>query len=133
MRDHLLLENLFKEKLEKAYQLATEQGFSISISIVDSSGLLRQFMRMDGAVAGTIDVSIKKARTAALFGMNSFNFGQFANPNGAIYSIEHTNGGLISFGGGVVLYNEYQELVGAIGVAGASVEADQSIALAAAE
>lgn len=129
----MILEQLFQQKLMKAYTLAQQQGFAVSISIVDASGLLRQFIRMEDAVAGSIDVSIKKARTAALFGMNSLDFGQMAQPGGPIYSIESSNGGLISFGGGVVIYHDDDHsLIGAIGVAGATLEADQTIAAVAA-
>jgi len=64
--------------------------------------------------------------------MDSVDFGQVAQPGGAIYSIEHTNGGLISFGGGVVLRNE-GTLVGAIGVAGATTDADETLARAGAQ
>ncbi len=49
-------------------------------------------------------MSIKKARTAALFGVDSIDLGEHAQ-TAAIYSLEHTNGGLISFGGGVVLHD----------------------------
>lgn len=126
------LEQLSRDVIQRASTLSRERGFSVSICVVDSSGLLRQFLRMDGAVAGTIDVSIKKARTAALFGVDSIDFGEGAQPGGAIYTIENTNGGLISFGGGVVLRDGDGEILGAVGVAGATVEQDQSIALVAA-
>ncbi|GLW36554.1 hypothetical protein Pcaca04_04900 [Pectobacterium carotovorum subsp. carotovorum] len=126
------LEQLSRDVIQRASTLSRERGFSVSICVVDSSGLLRQFLRMDGAVAGTIDVSIKKARTAALFGVDSIDLGEEARPGGAIYTIENTNGGLISFGGGVVLRDGDGEILGAVGVAGATVEQDQSIALVAA-
>ncbi|MCX4869970.1 heme-binding protein [Streptomyces sp. NBC_00257] len=41
--------------------------------------------------------------------------------------MEHTNGGLISFGGGVLLRDASQTL-GAVGVAGATVEMDEELA-----
>ncbi|BBJ85529.1 hypothetical protein WP3W18E01_16860 [Raoultella ornithinolytica] len=126
------LEQLSRDVILRASTLARERGFSVSICVVDDSGLLRQFLRMDGAVAGTIDVSIKKARTAALFGVDSIDLGEHAQPGGAIYSLEYTNGGLISFGGGVVLHDTNGDILGAVGVAGATVEQDQSIAQAAA-
>lgn len=126
------LEQLSRDVILRASTLARERGFSVSICVVDDSGLLRQFLRMDGAVAGTIDVSIKKARTAALFGVDSIDLGEHAQPGGAIYSLEHTNGGLISFGGGVVLHDTNGDILGAVGIAGATVEQDQSIAQAAA-
>ena len=38
-----------------------------NIAIVDPSGLLVAFHRMDNAFPGSIDISIKKARTVVLF------------------------------------------------------------------
>nr|WP_302852195.1 heme-binding protein [Shewanella decolorationis] len=98
------------------------------VSVVDHAGLLVHFERMDNALLGAIDVAIKKARTAALFQTNSAELGAIAQPGGAIYTLEATNGGLISFGGGVILRNEQGNVIGAIGVAGATVEGDEAIA-----
>lgn len=107
---------------------AQEQGFSISISVVDLAGLQVGFARMDGAALGTIDVAIKKARTAALFHTDSLQLGLLARAGEALYSIENTNGGLISFGGGVTIENEQGRIIGALGIAGATLEADEIIA-----
>ncbi|MDV6253532.1 GlcG/HbpS family heme-binding protein [Vibrio sp. EA2] len=73
-------------------------------------------------------MAIKKARTAALFQTNSAELGSIAQPGGAIYTLESTNGGLISFGGDVVVRDEEGKAIGAIGVAGATDEADEAIA-----
>lgn len=127
-----LNESIVQQVIERARNLAHAQQFAINISVVDDSGLLRGFLRMDDAVPGAIDVSIKKARTAALFRTDSLTLGTAAQPGGAIYTLEATNGGLISFGGGVVLYDAQNRVIGAVGVAGATVEADQAIALFAA-
>lgn len=83
---------------------------------------------MDNALLGAIDVAIKKARTATLFQTNSAELGSIAQPEGALYTLESTNGGVISFGGGVVVRDEEGKAIGAIGVAGATVEADEDIA-----
>lgn len=127
-----LNEPIVQQVIERARNLAHAQQFAINISVVDDSGLLRGFLRMDDAAPGAIDVSIKKARTAALFRTDSLTLGAAAQPGGAIYTLEATNGGLISFGGGVVLYDEQNRVIGAVGVAGGTVEADQAIALFAA-
>lgn len=118
--------------VERAQTRAQNQGFAVCIAVVDDAGLLRTFLRMDDAVPGAIDVSIKKARTAALFRTDSLDLGAVAQPGGAIYTLEQTNGGLISFGGGVVLHDSNGRTIGAVGVAGATVDDDQSIALHAA-
>ncbi|MBE3709709.1 heme-binding protein [Vibrio parahaemolyticus] len=120
--------NLAKQITAIAIQQAKHQEFNICVSVVDQAGLLVHFERMDNALLGAIDVAIKKARTAALFQTNSAELGAIAQPGGAIYTLEATNGGLISFGGGVLLRNEQGNVIGAIGVAGATVEADEAIA-----
>jgi uncharacterized protein GlcG (DUF336 family) len=127
-----MFEQLSQQVINRAQAQARDQGFAVCISVVDDAGLLRHFVRMDDAVPGAIDVSLKKARTAALFRTDSAELGAEAQPGGSIYSLEATNGGLISFGGGVVLRDEHGKVIGAVGVAGATVEADQVIALQAA-
>jgi len=106
---------------------AASRGFAVSIAVVDASGMLCAFRRMDGSVAGPVEVAQKKARTAALFGMDGVDFAEVARPTGAIYSIEHTNGGLISFGGSVAL-RDGDRVIGGIGVAGATIDADEELA-----
>lgn len=124
-----MFESISQNVIQSAQLLAQEQGFAICISVVDDAGLLRGFLRMDDAVPGAIDVSFKKARMAALFRTDSRDIGAAAQPGGAIYTLEATNGGLISFGGGIVLKDSEGKVIGAVGVAGATVEADQEIAL----
>jgi len=118
--------------INKAIEEATKQNFAIVASVVNKEGILIALKKMDQAVTGPVEVSIKKARTAALFGFDSKAFGEIAQPGQAIYSIEHTNGGLISFGGGITL-KQNGEIIGALGVAGASIEADEQIAQLAAQ
>jgi uncharacterized protein GlcG (DUF336 family) len=127
-----MLEKIVQDVIVRAKDLAKEQGFSVCISVVDASGLQAGFLRMDDAIPGAIDIAIKKARTAALFRTDSIEIGSGARPGGPIYSLEFTNGGLISFGGGVVLHDEQGKLIGALGISGATVEADQIIAVGAA-
>ncbi|WP_406529107.1 heme-binding protein [Streptomyces sp. I8-5] len=116
-----------QQVLDAVTAAARDRGFAVNIAVVDPSGHLVAFRRMDGALIGPIDVSIKKARTAALFGTDSAALGEGARPGGAIYTLEHTNGGLVSFGGGVLLRDAGRTL-GAVGVAGATVEADEELA-----
>ncbi|MFG1659908.1 heme-binding protein [Micromonospora chersina] len=113
-------------------EAARRQLPPVNISVVDHAAHLAGFLRMDGAVLGTIDVAHRKARTAALFEADSSSLAGVAHPSGASYMVEHTNGGLINFGGGVVLRDELGRVIGAIGVSGASVEEDELIAQAAA-
>ncbi|MDT8872855.1 heme-binding protein [Komagataeibacter rhaeticus] len=80
------------------------------------------------APPGVIDVANRKARTAVLFQMDSADFARIGHPAGEAYMLEHTNGGLTSFGGGVVLRAADGGMLGGIGVSGASTQDDIDIA-----
>ena len=109
---------------------ATELNTRMDIAVVDAGGNLKTFARMDGAWLGSIDISIRKARTARWFDMNTGEIGKLSQPGGPLFGIEHSNGGLITFPGGVPLKNGKGEIVGAIGVSGSTVDDDHSVAVA---
>ena len=112
----------------EAVRKAEEIGTLMNIAVVDAGGNLKAFCRMDGAWLGSIDISIKKARTARFFDMNSGDIGALSQPGGPLFNIEVSNGGLISFPGGIPLRGEGAEIVGAVGVSGSSVENDHTVA-----
>jgi len=60
--------------------------------------------------------------------MNTGEIGEFSQPDCPLYNIDHSNGGLISFPGGVPLKNANGEVIGAIGVSGSTVEDDHAVA-----
>jgi uncharacterized protein GlcG (DUF336 family) len=122
-------ERILAAAKKKAAQLNTK----MDIAVVDAGGNLKAFVRMDGAWLGSIDISMRKARTARWFDMNTGEIGKLSQPGGPLFGIEHSNGGLITFPGGVPLREGKGEVVGAIGVSGSTVENDHSVALAGAE
>ena len=113
-----------------AKQKATEIKVPMNIAVVDRGSNLVAFARIDGAWLGSIDISIKKAKTANYFDMNSGEIGKLSQPGGPLFGIEHSNQGLISFPGGVVLKDAHGTIVGAIGVSGGAVEQDFEVASA---
>jgi uncharacterized protein GlcG (DUF336 family) len=117
--------------LNAAVEKARSVGILVNIAVVDTGPNLKGFFRMDGALLGAIDVAIKKARTARLFEMESGSIGELSQPGGPLYNIEHSNGGLITFFGGVPIKSPNGEVIGAIGVSGSTVENDRAVALAA--
>jgi uncharacterized protein GlcG (DUF336 family) len=86
----------------------------MNIALVDGGANLTAFARMDGAWLGSIDIAIRKARTARFFDMNTGELGKLSQPGGALYQIEHSNGGLITFPGGVPIKNKEGVVIGAI-------------------
>ncbi len=110
----------------KADQIDTK----MDIAVVDAGGNLKAFVRMDGAWLGSIDISIKKAKTARFFDMPTGEIGKLSQPGGPLYNIEHSNGGLITFPGGVPLKTADGTVIGAIGVSGSTVENDHTVAAA---
>ena len=109
---------------------AVTLGTKMCIAIVDSGANLKAFLRMDDAWVGSIDIAVKKARTAVFFGMPTGAIGQLSQPGGSLYGIERSNDGLITFPGGLPIVDEHGVLVGAIGVSGSSVENDETVAKA---
>lgn len=109
---------------------AEKQGTLMDIAVVDAGANLKAFVRMDGAFLGSIDISIKKAKTARFFNMPTGELGKLAQPGKPLFNIEFSNGGLITFPGGLPLKDKNGNIIGAIGVSGSSVEDDNEVALA---
>ncbi len=129
--------NITLEQAEKAIKAAkekaTELNTKMDICIVDSGSNLVAFARMDGAWIGSVDIAIKKAKTAAWFLMDTAALTPLVKPDAALFNIEHSNGGLITFPGGVVIKDAQGEVIGAIGVSGSTVDDDHAVAVAGAE
>lgn len=113
--------------VEAAIAKAKSIETNMDIAVVDAGGNLKAFARMDGAWLGSIDIAIKKARTARSFDMPTGEIGKLSQPGGALYNIEHSNGGLITFPGGLPI-SVNGTIIGAIGVSGSSVENDHIVA-----
>jgi len=65
--------------------------------------------------------------------MNTGELGKLSQPGGPLYNIEHSNGGLITFPGGIPVKDENGLTIGAIGVSGSTVDNDHAVAKAGAD
>ncbi len=117
-----------RQIVDAAQKKAEELNLKMDIAVVDAGANLKAFVRMDGAWLGSIDIAIKKAKTARFFDMPTGEIGKLSQPDKPLYNIEVSNGGLISFPGGIPLKNSDGEVIGAIGVSGDSVENDHTVA-----
>src|SRR5262245_7345905 len=78
---------------------AAALGVPVNIALLDAGGHLKAFVRMDGAVLGSIDVAIRKARTAVLFESASEAVWDYCKPGAPAPGLELSNGGLAPFAG----------------------------------
>ena len=119
---------LAQTAIQAAHEKALEMGVKMNIAVVDAGANLVAFVRMDDAWLGSLDISIKKAKTARFFDMPTGVIGSLSQPGGSLYNIEHSNGGLITFPGGIPIKDGSGTVIGAIGVSGSLVENDHAVA-----
>jgi glc operon protein GlcG len=130
--DSTLTVKLVSEAGAKRVLLAAEEEAGklhapCAIAVVDRSGTLVAFLKMDGVRDGSPELAIGKARTSALLQRPSEETESSIN-NGRTALI---TAGLLTLRGGVPLMLG-QEVVGAVGVAGLNKDNDVTIANAAA-
>lgn len=117
-----------KTIIEAAEKKATELGIKSVISVADAGGNLIATHRMDDAWLASIDIATNKAWTAVALKMPTSNLEDATVPNAELWGLNTTNQGkLVVFGGGIPLEKDGQ-VVGAIGVSGASVPEDVEVA-----
>jgi uncharacterized protein GlcG (DUF336 family) len=121
---------LARRIIEGAEAKADELGIPFVIAIVDESGVLKAFSRMDGAALVSVQVAQDKAYTAVGFGIPTDGWYDFIKDDepllaGATDGIDR----LVVFGGGFPIEVDGTR-VGAIGVSGAHWSQDMEVAKA---
>lgn len=122
----ILSDSALDDVVEAARAEAARRNIILSIAVVDDSGLLCRFVRMQGIHAGTVDVAIAKARSAALFRRSGKVFGDLLG-GGAQFLLALPN--LLPVDGGEPLLVDGHP-VGAIGVSGSTPDNDGAVARA---
>ncbi len=116
--------------LDAAIAKAEELGSPSSIAVVDGGRELVAFARQDGALLASTEISQNKAYTARSLNMATKDVGPLTQPGQPLFGLETTHQRpLVSFGGGRPLAVG-DEVVGAIGVAGGTVDQDDEVASA---
>jgi uncharacterized protein GlcG (DUF336 family) len=115
--------------IQAAQETAEEMGQPMNIAILDNGRQLKAFARMEDAWLGSIDISIDKAFTAASFpDFETKDLADVTQPGQPLYGLETTNGGrIVNFAGGIPLMRG-DDVAGAIGVSGGTVDQDQQVA-----
>ncbi len=116
--------------LEAAVAKAAELGVKINVAVADSGGNLSGFLRMPGAFVQSIDIAIDKAYTAAGFGFSTKDWMKLIGHDDGMKFGFSARPRLVVFGGGLPI-RVNGELIGGIGVSGASEAQDEECARAA--
>lgn len=118
------IESLHKACVE-TIRYAKNKSLNISICIMDSGGHQTYFYRMPDAILISISMAKKKAKTALFLNVPTSSIQKLSQPGATLYNIEAmSNGELVTFGGGIPIYDLNKEILGAIGVSGASNPSD---------
>ena len=107
---------------------AEELGVGQVVAVLDESGLLKAFCRMEGTPLVSIEASQNKAYTA-LLGMPSQDFFDSIKDDPALVAGVPHLPRIVTFGGGLPIRSG-DAVVGAIGVSGGTVEQDIACAQA---
>ena len=117
--------------LDRALDKAVEIGVPASVAVLDASREVAAFARQDRAPLLTGEVAVAKGYTAASLRQPSGALADATAPSGAFFGLAHgSSRSLITFGGGFPLIVD-DELVGAVGASGGTLEEDDAIARAA--
>jgi uncharacterized protein GlcG (DUF336 family) len=107
---------------------ARKNNFTMAIAVVDTAGNLIYFEKMDGTQTGSVNVSIDKARSAALFKRPTKAFQDIVAAGGVGLRILGLQGA-VPVDGGIPLM-EGGKIVGAIGASGGTSDQDAQCAQA---
>jgi uncharacterized protein GlcG (DUF336 family) len=117
------------EVLRGAADKARAMGVPMVIAVVDESGVLKAFDRMDGAPLLSVEIAKDKAYTAAAFGMPTHAWFDFIKDDPPLLHGIVKTPRLIVFGGGYPI-EIGGAVVGAVGVSGGHYTQDMEVAQA---
>ena len=116
-----------KKAIAAAEAKAVEIGVPMVIAVVDESGVLKAFSRMDGAALLSVDIARDKAYTAVAFGIPTHEWFNFIKDDPPLLHGITKTPRLIVFGGGFPLHSD-GAVIGGIGVSGGHYTQDMQVA-----
>ena len=112
-----------RQMIDAAIAEAESMRVSVTIVVVDESGVTKAMLRMDGAPLVSVQTAINKAYAAAAIGMPPDDFYRAIESDGAAVAEFGTRPGLALIAGGLPMMAN-GVVAGAIGVAGAMTGAE---------
>ena len=145
----VMLPSLSQEAAEKIVEAARKKAEQVEsgvfkgqkcrmhVYVLGREGTLLASTQANGAWQGSADIAMRKARTAWFFKLPTRLIGELSRTDkeakAPLYGIEISNGGLITFPGGLPIFDATGALSGSIGVSGDSVDCDEAVAQAGVE
>lgn len=116
--------------INAARKKANQMGVAMAIAVVNESGFLTAFIRMDNSELVAIPLAEDKAFTALVNRLSTLELGQQCQSGGPLYGLQANLGGrMVIFPGGVPIWKD-GNLIGAVGASGGTVEQDHDCAMA---
>ena len=116
--------------VEAAVAKAEEIGTPSSVTVLDGGRELLAFARMDDALLASVEISQAKAYTARSLNMATADVGPLTQPGAPFWGLETSHRRpMVTFAGGLPL-ELAGKVVGAIGVAGGTLDQDAEVAAA---
>jgi len=135
---HDILNNkeITKLNLEHAKKLlaiienkASELNLSVVIACVDAAGNPIAVHVMDGSYLVSYEGAVAKAYTAVALKMPTIELNKLVQPGQPFYGLEVLNSGkILPIGGGIPLFDNSNNVIGAIGVSGGTSQQDHDLA-----
>ncbi|MBX3578531.1 MAG: heme-binding protein [Rhizobiaceae bacterium] len=120
-----------KSLAERAEAGARQCGIAVTVTVIDTHGNLVLKHRMDGAPFHSIDLSERKAYTAAAMGFPTTELVPLVQPGERLFSMIGASGGkYVALGGGVPIHDEAGVLLGGLGISGGTTAQDIELAAA---
>ena len=108
---------------------AKKENVAITMSVVDKAGHHLFHYRMEDALIVSVDMAKRKAYTAIALEMPTHQLSELVQPAAPWYQLETlTDGQVVTFGGGLPIVNDAGDIIGGLGISGASIEQDIAIA-----
>lgn len=108
-----------------------DDGYKVSVAIVDQAGLIKVQLKADGAGPHTLDSSFRKAYTANSLRGSTQKYAAMVTKNVELQGLARMNDNILLLGGGFPIIID-GEIMGGVGVGGApGVELDETCARAA--
>ncbi len=117
--------------IEGARLKSEELGIPMCTAVVDESGHLITFDRMDGGKISSISIAVDKAFTAAVARKGTHIYNQLCVPGKGTFGIHISNDGHFSIIGGGLPVTVNGAIVGGVGVSSGTADEDLVVAEAA--